>query len=108
MLRVDLETPLTPDQRQEIVDSVARKVVGRRLETPALLLLEMNKPLSFIASQALLCAMPLVGPIVGAERIAGLSKLLNDRENIDALMSRIEELAAERDARHSRPAENEG
>lgn len=107
MLGVDPQTPLTSDETRRLVDSIARQIVARRLEVPALLLIEMNRPLSFVASQALLCAMPMVGPIVGAERIAGLSKLLNDRENIDTLLSRIEALAAERDARRSSAAEPE-
>lgn len=97
MLRLDLDTPLTPDETRGIIDSIARRVVARRLECPAVVFLEMHKPLSFIASQGIVCALPLVGPLVGAETMARFSRLLRDRGNIEALIARIEELAAERD-----------
>lgn len=98
MLGVDLHAPLTEDEANRIMDSIAGGIVSRRLETPAVLLLEMHKPLSFIASQAVLVAMPMLGPIIGAQSMADLSKLLAKRENIDLLISRIEDMAAARDA----------
>ncbi len=51
MLGVDLNTPLTDEERDSLIDSLAKKVADRRMETPAVLFLEMYKPLSFVASQ---------------------------------------------------------
>lgn len=79
------------------MDSIARKVVDRRLEMPAVLFLEMHKPLSFLASQAMLVAMPMFGPLLGAQEMADLSKILRNRENIDLLIERIENMAAAKD-----------
>lgn len=101
MLGHDLDTPLAPDEARGLIDAIAAKVVARRLESPAVVFLEMHKPLSFIASQGMLVAMPMIGPLIGAERMLGYSKLLADRANIDALIQRIEELAVQRDAEAS-------
>jgi hypothetical protein len=96
MLAVDIHKPLTEDERGAIVDAVACRIVARRLETPTIMFLEIHKPLSFLASQATLVAMPLLAPLIGAQHTADLSKLLADRRGIDLLIDRIEEMAAER------------
>jgi len=82
---------------ERMIEDLATHIVRRRLETPAVLFLEMNRPLSFIGSQALIMAMPLLGPLFGPEKLARYSKLLSDRQNIEKLINRIEELSAERD-----------
>ena len=108
MLGIDLYTDLTDEQRDAIVDSIARKIVQRRLEMPVILLLETHKPLSFLASQGLLVAMPFLIPLIGPERIADFSKLLRKRENIDLLIQRIENMAAGRGGLESTAAEGQG
>lgn len=110
MYDVDLCTPLTDERRGEVIDAIARKIVGRRLETPAVLFLDMHKPLSFIASQAMLVGLPFLGMFFGAQPVADISKLLKDRENVEALIERIEEMSAEKDDndRHADPELNSG
>jgi len=41
-------------RRQELVERVARRIAEFRLTTPAILFLEMNKPLAFLGAQFLL------------------------------------------------------
>lgn len=94
---VDICTPLTEEQKNEVIESLAKKIAGRRLETPAVLFLDMHKPLSFIASQSLMVAMPFLAPVFGAQSIADLSKLLAERDNVEALITRIEEMSAKMD-----------
>ena len=96
MLDVDICTPISDERRDEIIDSIARKIVGRRLEMPAVLFLDMHKPLSFIASQSMLVAMPFLGLIFGAQSVADLSKVFAERENVEALIARIEDMSAAR------------
>lgn len=98
MFDVDLCTPLTEEQKNEVIESLAQKVAGKRLEMPAVLFLEMHKPLSFVASQSLLVAMPFLAPFFGAQGVADFSKLFSERENVEALIDRIEQLSAEADA----------
>ncbi len=97
MFDVDICTPLTPQQRDEVIERLAKKIAGRRLETPAVLFLDMHKPLSFVASQSLLVAMPFLAPFFGAQGVADLSKLLAERDNVETLIRRIEEMSAEMD-----------
>ena len=108
MFGIDMDTPLTGEQIDSIVDSIARKIVDRRLEVPAVLLLETHKPLSFVASQATLVAMPMLAPLVGAQRMADFSKILADRANVELLISRIEELAGARDRSERADVTTEG
>jgi hypothetical protein len=94
VLGTELYSDLTDEERDAILDSVARKVVDRRLEMPAVLFLEMYKPLAFLASQALVVSMPMLSPLLGVERMSQLSRLLKDRQNIELLIQRIEQMAA--------------
>ncbi len=66
------------------------------MEVPAVLFLEMHKPLSFIASQSLVVASPFLAPVVGLENVQVATKLLQNRENVERLIQRIEDLASER------------
>jgi len=93
----DLGEPLSEEETQKLVDDIASAIVRRRLETPAVMFLEMNKPISYIAGQGLIVAMPFLAPLVGAERMARYSRFLQKPENIERLIQRIEELAEERD-----------
>jgi len=90
---IDLDSPLSIEDRDRMIDGLAAKIVGRGLETPAVLFLEMHKPLSYVASQAMLVALPFLGPVFGAQNAADVSKILKDRENLDLLIARIEEMA---------------
>jgi hypothetical protein len=90
---------VSDEDRDALIDKIAKKVSDRGLETPAVLFLEMHKPLTFLASQSLIVSSPLTGPILGMERVGNAAKLLEKRENIELLIQKIEELAANRQAR---------
>jgi hypothetical protein len=107
---VAVETPLEPkprdwtdelsdEERDRIIEKVAIGIVRRGMETPAILFLEMHKPVSFLASQSLVVISPFTAPFIGMENVQIASKLMEDRENIERLIRRIEELAVERDAK---------
>ena len=88
---------LTIEQRDAMLDRVASAVSRRRMETPAILFLEMNKPLSFLAGQGLRVASPFLVPFVGFsgfDNAQAVSLLLEDRENIERLIQRIETKAS--------------
>lgn len=85
--------------RDRVIERVARVVVERRLETPAVLLLESNRPLTFLLGQGVLAALPVIGGFIPPADIEALSRVLDSEENLDLLIARIEELARQRDAR---------
>ncbi len=94
MSDLDLCSPLTDEKREQIIDTIAEKVVGKHLETPAVLFLDMHKPLSWIAGQTLMVGVPLLGMLFGAQPVVDFGKMLMERENIDKLITRIEDMSA--------------
>ena len=91
-----LPAELTDERRDEIIEKISRAVVKRRLETPAVALLEMHKPLSVIGSNLVMLLTPLAAPFVTWRRCDEMAFFLMDRENVERLIGRIEELARER------------
>jgi len=89
---------LSTEERDKLIDELARKIVKRRLETPAILFLEMHKPITFLASQSLLAASPFLVPLFGRDGVRRYSRLFSTQENVELLIRRIEDLAEERDA----------
>jgi hypothetical protein len=92
-----LEAELSVEERDRLLEQAAQEVVRRRLEVPALLVLELHRPLTFLSSQALVVFTPLLAPAFGLENLQKLSRLLEDRTNLDRLLDRIEALAEERE-----------
>ena len=82
---------------REVLDKVASFIVERGLEAPALMFLEMHRPLANIGGHALLMASPLLGPIVGMPRVEALYRALSKPGGLDYLIERIEELSAKRE-----------
>ena len=87
---------LSPEERDALLDRAAEEVVRRRLEAPALLCLEAHRPLQFILSQGLIVFTPLLAMLFGITRLEKLALLMQDRENLDRLIYRIERLAGAR------------
>lgn len=91
-----VDEPLTPEERDQMIDTLARKIVGRGMETPAIMFLEMNKPVSFLAGQSLLAASPFLVPLFGPEGVRKHSQLLSSPDGVELLIRRIEDLADEK------------
>jgi hypothetical protein len=91
----DWNTPLAPEERERLLTHAAQAVARRGLAIPAILFLEMHRPLFGIAGQgALPVFAPLLAPIFGLERLQTLARLLGEPGAADALISRIEQEAA--------------
>ncbi len=87
------ERPL-PEHR-EVMDRFARKIVDRRMTAPAILFLESAKPLSFLGNQAMVFFQPIVQSIFRFKTYDDVMEILEDRDNVEYLLARIEELEAE-------------
>jgi len=94
--RADEEGDLSSEERDELIENLARKIVDRKLETPAILFLEMHKPVAFLGSQALLVASPILAPLFGLEGTEKYSRLFSSIDNVEKLIQKIEDLAAEK------------
>ncbi len=82
-------------EHQELLDRFAKGVVERRMTTPAVLFLESVKPLSFLGNQALIFFQPIVQSVFNFRTYDEVTELLEDRENLEYLLKKIEELEAE-------------
>jgi hypothetical protein len=83
-------------RQSQVIEEFARAVVARKLEAPATLFLELNRPLGFLYSQAALFARPFVSFFLPALEMEGAAEVIDDPEALDRLIERIGELSAER------------
>lgn len=73
------------------VAELAQAIEGRRLVEPALLMLELHRPLTTLAHAAALIAAPLGAMLVGATRWGQLTELLEHPEQVDRLIALLRE-----------------
>lgn len=80
------------ERREERIEQLAQWLNRWRLGIPAIALLEAHKPLSFVSSQTLLAAEPLATMLFGRVPIGEYAALLEDAENVERLIRRLEAL----------------
>lgn len=105
-----LPKQLRPEQPDtELIEAVAKRVVGMGMATPAVFFLESTRPLSYVGSQVLVFLEPFVKSFLNLASYDRFVALMEDRKNIEILMDRIERLDDEaREAEAARKsAENE-
>ena len=82
---------------QEMVDKIAEKIVNRRLSVPAVLFMEVLKPISFFGAQTLNFFGPFIESMMKPDnRYYDFTEFLEKRENVERILKRIEELENER------------
>ena len=86
-----------------LIDRLADRVAELHMEIPAILTLEGAKPLSFLASQAMVFFEPMVQPLFSFSDYRRLTRLLERREAVESLIQAIEARAAARPGRPRRP-----
>ena len=82
---------LKPERRDEILMAIAKKVEKYNLITPAILFLQMSKPLSFVGSQAVLFGAPIAGAFIDERLIEDFGQVMADRENVERLLTLLED-----------------
>ncbi|MDP3488435.1 MAG: hypothetical protein Q8S19_11000 [Bacillota bacterium] len=82
---------LKPERRDEILMAIAKKVEKYNLITPAILFLQMSKPLSFVGSQAVLFGAPIAGAFIDERLIEDFAQVMADRENVEVLLTLLED-----------------
>ncbi len=83
---------MLPDAQPEPLDpqAVAQAICDRGLAVPAVLFLEMHRPLAHLASQFLIVGTPFLAPLLGLERFAQLRRLLAEPECYAAFIAAVE------------------
>ena len=94
----ELEGHAKVDYTSELIQTLVASIAQRGLVTPAIVLLELLRPFTFVGSQALLLIQPLLGPsaTVSTRRYA---ELLEHPRHLDRLLGELE------GQRHAAPTE---
>ncbi len=82
------------EQRDELVEQVAREIQLRGLTAPAVLFLEASRPYRPLGSNAMLFFDPVLRSLFGGELMSA-SAILADDAGIEQLIERLEELDEE-------------
>jgi len=93
---VEPEGPAEPtDAQREVVGRICRAIVRRRMTTPALMFLEMTRPLNYLAAQTMHFFAPVLTAVVDREGYRQFAAFLQRRGSVDYLCWQIEALEAE-------------
>ena len=90
---------LSPEA-ESLLQSAAERIAAHGFESPALFLLEINKPIASVAYAAALVIEPLGGALFGFGLSRAVTELLSCRENLDRLADAIEAKATAKRARN--------
>lgn len=91
-----------------MIRKLAERVLKYGLSVPAILFLEMGKPLSYVGSQTMVFFAPIATSLFPGDGYNRLTRLFENRDNIERLMQEIERLEDDRQikekaARKERP-----
>lgn len=76
----------------ELISSLAKKIVRHGLGVPAIFFLEMVKYLAFFGSQIMIFFGPIITVFISSHLYYKYAELLEDRKNVELLLSTIEQL----------------
>lgn len=87
----------TPEAADHLIERVAKTIHRYGMEVPAVLFLEMSKPISFTAGSLVHAATPFLGTYSENDEVfTDFATLLTDRSLLEKLICRIEALAKEK------------
>ena len=84
---------LKPEEKA-VCQKLARAVVRWGLTVPAILMLEIHRPLSFVMSQTMHMLTPFVSMFLDAAEFEVLAKMLERRDSYEEIILAIEEADA--------------
>jgi len=93
---VDATAEDEQSKHDDLMDRLARRVVALQMAAPAIFMLETSKPLSYIASQALIVLEPIVQSVFDFRDYDTLQRMMEKRVNVEKLIRRIEDLEDDR------------
>lgn len=77
-------------RQQQVLGKVVEQIVRRRLAAPALFILESAKPLSFLASQALIFFQPIIQTMLSVKDYETFALAIEDRDNVEWMIQQLE------------------
>ena len=83
-----------PEDEERVIDTLALKIVERRMAPVAILAIEAHRPFNYIASQAMIFASPMLDPLVeiifNYKDYDVLRQAMERRANVEYLILKIE------------------
>jgi hypothetical protein len=102
---VDPPAPAEPGPlAAEWVDRVCRRASRYRMTTPALMAMEMSRPFSYMASQAMHFAEPAATVWINGELYGQVARFFEQRGSVEYVCRRLEALESEK----NQPTSNDG
>lgn len=86
------------------VEKVAHKLTSLGLAAPAILWLEVSKPLAFISSQFLLVAQPALNLFVSPPFTQSMVDLLTDPSQLEQLIRQLEQTSPSLNSSREEPS----
>jgi hypothetical protein len=86
-----------------VLERLAVDIVERQMETPATVLLDSIRPISFLAGQAMHAVWPLVKMTGKFDDYQIVAEALEDRQMVELFIARIESLAEARPTQGDTP-----
>ena len=80
------------DTEKNTLSEFAEKIVNKKASVLAIFLLESTKYISFVAGQTLIFLGPILTLFVNDKKYYDFINLLEKRENVEFLISKIEDL----------------
>jgi hypothetical protein len=87
------ERELTEEEVEQLIERATAEVTKRRMAVPAVVFLEMHKPVANVAAHAALAFAPFLVPLFGFDFVNDYSRLITKRDHVERLIQRIEEAA---------------
>lgn len=81
---------LTEEQTEALLEKCSHEIRRRQLEAPAIVFLEMHKPICNVFAHAGLSAAPFLVPLFGFDFVNDYSNLLQKRDNVERLICMLE------------------
>tara|TARA_B110000196_G_scaffold38769_1_gene29328 strand:+ start:102 stop:374 length:273 start_codon:yes stop_codon:yes gene_type:complete len=79
------------NDKKKDIEVFASKIIDKGMAVPAIFLFESTKYISFIAGQTLIFFGPILTLFVNDKKYYKFVKLLEDKKNIETLITTIEE-----------------
>ncbi len=86
--------PQDHQRREQLIDSLVRRAARANVTAPAVLFLEMHKPLAFLGAQFLWAAQPFLVPWFNHSDVRDIARLLEDPTGVEQLIERLSESKA--------------
>ena len=95
---MEIQTLNSTDQKH--IERLAKRIFDYGLSVPAILFLDMMKYVSFLGGQAMVFFGPVLTVFINSDPYYKMAELMQDKNNVEFLLLKIEELEAAKKAKN--------